>query len=399
MELHREQIFVFVVCGGREHIDTLHFSLKALQRFSAKRTIVVTDSSRNEIAAKHSEIIDIKTPTQYNHHQASIFLKTGLHKFLPKGNLYCYIDTDVVALSMDVDTIFEQYQSPITFCTDHCTIDQFSPMAINCDCPEAFKIDAPKPYFYYRYFKENIQPKLLYIDDCIQKIEKAVAKSKSNRWVYAWHRFKYSLPGKYYSVNSDFKMEKATGQWFDKNNLHLHYEDSAKDELLYISNKTGFRYNPTDQGWYRKDDSSLIKLSCTHLRNKLKERFDLTIATSQWQHWNGGVFLFDDKSESFLSLWHESTLAIFNEKEWRTRDQGTLIATVGHFGLQNHHVLPLKFNFIVDYNKKDLQYKGNLNFKFENKDVMISPFFIHIFHHWGDKEWAVWNDVEKYILG
>jgi hypothetical protein len=318
---------------------------------------------------------------------------------LPRGNLYCYLDTDVVALSAEVDTIFEQYQSPITFCTDHCTIDEFSPMAINCGCYEAFKSDAPKPYYYYHDFKENILPNLLYIDECIEKVEKAVTKSKANRWVYTWHRFKFLLPGRFYSVNSDFKMEKATGQWFDKNNLQLYYEENAKDDLLYVSNKTGFIYNQTDLEWYRRDGSSLTRLNCTHLRSKLKERFNLNIENSNWRHWNGGVFLFDDKAESFLTQWHESTLAIFNEKDWRVRDQGTLIATVRKFGLENHSTLSFIFNFIVDYNKKSLQYKGKLKFKLENETPTITPIFIHIFHHWGDKNWVVWNDVEKHILG
>jgi hypothetical protein len=47
-----------------------------------------------------------------------------------------------------------------------------------------------------------------------------------------------------------------------------------------------------------------------------------------WQHWNGGVFLFDDSSVEFLSSWHEKTvMRIFDLPNWKTRDQGTLIAT------------------------------------------------------------------------
>ncbi len=206
MELHREQIFVFVVCGDREHIDTLHFSLKALQKFSAKRIIVVTDSTRNEVPVIHSEIIDIKTPEKYDHHQASIFLKTGLYQFLSKGSLYCYLDTDVVAVDTKVNSIFNEYVSPITFCTDQGNLASFSPYSYHCNCLEYFvesnkKLSRAIKTFDDYYIKEldcslKLNDNLIlahnfnkdtvsilkYIDDCIvdiSKEEKSIKKKNS----------------------------------------------------------------------------------------------------------------------------------------------------------------------------------------------------------------------------
>jgi hypothetical protein len=129
-------VFVFVVCGSKEHIETLHFSLRALQMFSKKEIVVITDSSRNEIPVVYSHVIDINTPEHFNHHQASIYLKTGIHKFLPKGNLYCYLDTDVLAINKEVDKIFELREGIINFSTDHCNVPQFSPYAVHCGCVE-----------------------------------------------------------------------------------------------------------------------------------------------------------------------------------------------------------------------------------------------------------------------
>jgi hypothetical protein len=63
-----EENFVFVVCGSKVHIDTLHFSIKALQKFSPHEAFVITDSHRNEIPIEHPNIIDIKTSTHYTHH-------------------------------------------------------------------------------------------------------------------------------------------------------------------------------------------------------------------------------------------------------------------------------------------------------------------------------------------
>ncbi|MBK8706560.1 MAG: hypothetical protein IPN33_25310 [Saprospiraceae bacterium] len=66
-----------------------------------------------------------------DNHQASIWLKTSLHRILPAGPLYCYLDTDVVAIRPGVDDIFQRYVAPITFCTDHCRLKAFSPTAVH----------------------------------------------------------------------------------------------------------------------------------------------------------------------------------------------------------------------------------------------------------------------------
>jgi hypothetical protein len=141
-----KNIFVFVVCGAAEHVETLHFSLKYLQHFSKNEIFVVTDSSRNEIAINHDQIIDVKVDEKYNHHQASIYLKTGLNKFLPEGNNYCYLDTDVIAVSENCDLIFNEYIAPITFAPDHCKIRNFSSYAVQCNCTEEW--DKNKAIFY-----------------------------------------------------------------------------------------------------------------------------------------------------------------------------------------------------------------------------------------------------------
>jgi hypothetical protein len=88
---------------------------------------------------------------------------------------------------------------------------------------------------------------------------------------------------------------------------------------------------------------------------------------------------------------------IFKDKAWRTRDQGTLAATVWHFGLQDHPTLPLAFNLIADFNNKNIEYCGELTFRIVTSQKIIKPHFIHIYHHWGDTQWHVWRDVAKHI--
>jgi hypothetical protein len=127
-----------VVCGGEEHIATLNYSLEALRKFSLSAIIVVTDINRNAIPIAHDHLVDVQTPAHLNHHQASIWLKTSLHRYLPEGPTYCYLDTDVVALAADVDEIFTNYSAPITFALDNCRMDKFSPSATHCSCIQQF---------------------------------------------------------------------------------------------------------------------------------------------------------------------------------------------------------------------------------------------------------------------
>ena len=81
------------------------------------------------------------------------------------------------------------------------------------------------------------------------------------------------------------------------------------------------------------------------------------------------------------------------DKEWVTRDQGALIATVWEFGMEKHPTLPIEFNFIADYNHPTMIYKGEFRFDVSEDLKNVQPHFIHIYHHWGDKEWTLWKDV------
>jgi hypothetical protein len=87
---------------------------------------------------------------------------------------------------------------------------------------------------------------------------------------------------------------------------------------------------------------------CVHLRAAIRERFNVTISDGTWRHWNGGLYLFDDRSRDFCVAWHQNTLLVFEDTFWRVRDQGTLIATAWQQGLQNHATLPQTVTRIVD---------------------------------------------------
>lgn len=322
-----KNIFVFVVCGSKEHIDTLHFSLNFLKRFSKHEIFVITDTNRNEVSIIHEKIIDVKTPENYNHHQASIYLKTGVYKYLPKGNNYCYLDTDVIALSKNCDTIFDEFIAPIRFAPDHSRIRKFSPYAVNCGCSEKWQK------------RRNI------LEGVFEKIDKSEAPII----------FKKAKPIK--SIIETIKTFKI---------------------IIWL-------YNIKYHIW---------KNECDHLTKYIYNTFKIKVKDKNWQHWNGGVFLFNDTSHSFLETWHQKTMHIFTLPNWKTRDQGTLIATVWELGLQDHPVLDKKWNFLADYyNYPKVDFDSEGHFTDNNWKTKYKVNFIHIYHQFGDENWDLWNYV------
>lgn len=342
--------FIFVVCGAKEHIDTLHFSLRYLKKHSKNEIWVLTDSSRNEIPIAHDKIIDIQTPPEFSHHQASIYLKTGIHKFIPAGKNYCYLDTDVVAITENADDIFKQFIAPITFAGDSISIDYFSPYALNCGCLD-------------QYLK-NVSLLKSILDDIESKIQQSKEKSS-----YRIRKWLYKLPFRFYHLNSEYKLEKKTGVWYKKDGTpltinHFHQINNGENK-------------------------------CSHLRLLINEEYDPVQINDNWQHWNGGVFLFNDLSHDFLETWHQFTLQAFKDPFWKTRDQGTLIKTICSYGLQNHPMLDKKWNFIADSDHCMIACNQDGYFTDDGWKTKQKVNFVHIIHRFGDSNWNLWNYIVK----
>ena len=395
--INNSQIFVFVVCGGAEHIETLHFSLQALRRVSAHPVIVLTDSSRNEIPVAHDTVVDIKTPKEFDHHQASIYLKTGIHKFLPKGNLYCYLDTDVVALDGEVDDIFKQKTPVITFATDHCKVQKFSPHAVNCNClkeNQRLRQELAAILLKYNAQLDIKDPALLEKQRRLIKKFDILKKDKLSyffitlRFLFTLHKFK---------LDDDTYFLRWKKIWVDKKGDTI-LLTKPRSLVSLIEKETAWKWDSTAEKWISPDGHDLDNLICNHLTKYIFDKFSIKVEDQNWQHWNGGVFLFDDDSHAFLESWHTKTLAIFKDSKWKTRDQGTLIATACEFGLQSAQTLPIEFNFLADYNHPTLQYLKGFTFSFNNRSGRIRPHFLHIYHQWGNREWDLWRDVETYVL-
>jgi len=386
--------FVFVVCGAEEHISELNYSLAALQKFSNKNIFVITDVTRNKGEIRHDSVIHVQTPVHLDNHQASIFLKTSLHHYLPNGPTYCYLDTDVVGLNHQVDSVFDHYSVPITFAHDLCCMDQFSPSAIHCGCIEPSKQleklfakyhHLEKKYHYLERERENLEKK--------KQLEQLFLEIKKDRLPYLWLTLRFWLSPNKFILNNDFVYVKKEKLWRDNAGNAVLYasEDSA---IAKIEASTPYRCDVTNGHIWTLNGKEVFDCKCNHLLENIESTFGTKISQKDWHHWNGGVFLFDSSSHAFLNMWHKRTMLIFTLPNWKTRDQGTLISTVWEMGLQNAPVLPTSFNHIADYGHPLNLHLGELQFVTEPSKERINPNFIHVFHHWGDEKWDVWKAVE-----
>ena len=388
--------FVFVVCGSAEHISTLNLSLKFLRRYSAYSVLVVTDSSRNEIAIEHDNIIDVETPKQYSHHEASIFLKTGLHKFVPdiETNKYCYLDSDIVAVSEDCNQIFEYNPDPVLFVKDHCKFNEFSPYAMNCLCLDAYikkrnqLIESLKTVFPLYDIENN---------ETIEGYNNLMAIYESfknfplrNIKEIARYLFLRYFSGKNDFLLRSFKFNKTKRIWFDSNDNMVNFDFRYYKRKL--SNQFGIKYYKGI--WYNEKSEKIMPIIpyCEHLQVHISKKFNYNIPDN-WRHWNGGVFIFNHKSIEFLEYWHKITLEEFNDDKTKTRDQGTLAVAAWKFGLQDMKTMPLKFNFITEYANPEIKWDNSKGYTFNNFRSTFEPVFLHIYHHWGDEDWSIWQSV------
>ena len=277
--------WVFVVCGPELHVDTLRTAVEHLRPLTSLEIWVVTDSSRNVHQIDHTGIdtvVDVATPPEMDDHQASIWLKTSVHRRLPPGE-WCYLDSDIIAVRPGIEEIFDHRSGPVAFASDLTIsvnqVDRFSPWAMNCECAGV-------------------------------------------------------------------------------GDVH----------------------------------------SCAHLREQLKERIGVDVP-GDWVHWNGGVFVFGEDSHDFLDLWHRTAIESFDWPEWRTRDQGALIATAWATGQQDCPRLPPEFNFIADLGNGDLCLDPDSGWALHPQGPWHQARLLHLYtSRLEDPEWDLGRDVEAPVI-
>lgn len=438
----QEKRYVLVACGEAVHTRTLQYALRQLQALSACELWVVTDQRRNEEMIEHPLLIDVATPAHLSHHQAAIFLKTSLHRYLDMQHLYCYLDTDVLAVRAGIDDIFDYFCPPVSFCTDHCRMPAFSPSCIFNPGTESLlkkqqtlellrlqladteleqERKAGIHLHHIRQIREAFNQRRPGHAGSLsrQQSRKTNARLLANKVVFQVLRllsFLLPLPAdacqrlfekvhhavfgtpfsfEMYARQHGYDYQPTTGKWYDRQGNCLYEENSL---VKAIERNSEFRWDAQGACWRDAEANNISSLTSDLLRQLIYQKFDVLVEQADWQHWNGGVFLFDRTAVPFLEQWHRWTLDIFTDPHWKTRDQGTLIACCWRFGLQQHPTLPVEYNFLADYYNPALVYKGDLCFEYRHKhNRLYRPFFLHIYHHFGDRQWPVWQDLEEII--
>ena len=418
----RKNIFVFVVCGADIHIQTLNYSIGHLRHFSNNEILVVTDKSRNSRDIEHDQILDIQTPTNLSDHQASIYLKVGLHKFVDLKHQYCYLDSDVVAVNADVDRIFELQSENILFASDHCSMRQFSPMAVTCTCIEdresevntlenleASYLDLEKQFHSdLRAFNEKYIPTEPTGFKNYTRLKEIIQEySDANQWfLKSPPAFQFLLarirPAKYnfekfLASKGDYIWSDNTKQAFDSAG-NLLYDANAEPPqhpsyYRHIKSNSSFLWSDTNTYWLNQKGEDIYSVAnCEHLKQQIEEKFNVS-PDPNWQHWNGGVFLFNKNAVPFMERWFENTMQIFNDNSWKTRDQGSLIATVWQLGLQSNNRIPQRYNLLADAQNRNLRFHPTKGISLNCGETYVEPVLIHVYHDFGKEGWNVWDFI------
>ncbi|MCX7954895.1 MAG: hypothetical protein N3A01_06865 [Bacteroidales bacterium] len=318
-------------------------------------------------------------------------MKTSLHKILPPNGIYCYLDSDVIALNTGCNNIFYYYKPPITFARDLTTINNFSPYAVNCGCLEKFYKE--KENF------ENLVKKIVnhknypshYTVNEFRKWDRINKQLVRNPFLIIKVLIKNLLRLNFtqIEITENIKLDIKNKEWVIDSSF------SYPALILYkkeIKEKTGYKFSFIYHKWHKNNEVYVDdSYSCNHLKELLNANYNINIP-KKWHHWNGGVFLFDCNSYNIMEMWHNVTIEIFNDQRWKTRDQSSLIITVFRNKLQNHSVLPEEFNFIADFYNTDITATEKQGvFKKGNK--LVKPSFIHIYHEWGNINWDVWKKI------
>ncbi len=444
--MNREERFVFVACGAAAHLEELGIALRHLRQFADNPIVVVTDARRNALPVAHDLVLDCPTPPALSDAQAAIWLKTSLHRLLDPRHRYCYLDTDVLAARPGVDQIFMYRFGPVTFATDHCRMRYFSPWAVDCGClserrlaqakalnaliepldacpPELAekrrRLQAKLETYSARYVAA--EPELAARRDAVQHLLERTAghpwRRKAALLAWVWPKYGARLARRLWRGADATQAARAviddalgTLPEFIRRELGFDwrlderrgYDEAGRllltDVPFYVAGQSEFRFDAERGEWVDGEGERVFHGPCDHLRAAIAEDFRIVVTDPDWQHWNGGVFLFEAGADSpaapFLDSWHELTLASFDLPRWKTRDQGTLIAAAWKHGLEGQATLPKEFNFLADYHKPGLNFDPAHGFSFADRPGFVKPYLVHVYHHWGDRDWAVWTWLE-----
>ena len=357
-----DHAYVYAVVGRGKYSSRVDQSLRRLQSLTAYNIFVVAGKGRHDVTST-SDIIEVAVPADLNDHQASIWLKTSLHRHLPSGSSYCYLDSDILPIRKP-DAIFESYSSPGMLARDHATIDQFSPYALHCGCLKQ-KVDQQKHLQTYIDRFANHSHSRLPKDVLEQQQARLHVLLSNQSTLQKWKHFlMFNLANRRYHLNNEFYFDKTEQAWLDGNDEIILYHEPN----LHIQRHAPFTHDAKTGQWYNPDQEDIHDVQCQHLRERMSDQFG--IATDGHERlWNGGLILFDDTSADFMHTWHQLAVGMLADPQWQTRDQAALFMAARKCHIDPMvNALPKQWNWLIA-DERDLQ-------ELIKSDVV--PHFVHM---------------------
>lgn len=118
-----------VTFSGDNHLERANLCVRALKKFSSSDIVVLGSSFTGSV--DHDQVVVVDPPSDLSLVEQSRYLKIGAFFHLDMKGQFCYLDTDVLAVSSHVDDIFGFYEPPITFGADFGkTVARFTKYAI-----------------------------------------------------------------------------------------------------------------------------------------------------------------------------------------------------------------------------------------------------------------------------
>ena len=128
------QHFVLLACGER-HARRANIALAYLKKVT--RLDIVVFRARSLSPIDHDQTIDCVPPAHFTDNQASVALKTNIHRIVGIDvGTWCYLDTDVIALSSRVNRVFTHLRGQVSFAQDHVDLDTLSKHVVRCGCSQ-----------------------------------------------------------------------------------------------------------------------------------------------------------------------------------------------------------------------------------------------------------------------
>jgi len=108
--------FVITACGDA-HVRRISLALASYKKFTSNDIVVV--AANHNVKIEHDQVLSCEAPRATDDVRVSRILKTNVHRILgePPG-VFCYVDTDVFAVSPQAANVFAEKKGVVTFAED-----------------------------------------------------------------------------------------------------------------------------------------------------------------------------------------------------------------------------------------------------------------------------------------